>query len=231
MIIACHQPAFLPWSGFFYKTMRADCLVLLDEVQFARGFTWVNRNRLKNEQGELWLSVPVCKKGRGLQTIKEVEICYERNWLRKHLQSLRQHYRHAPYYEDHQIQLEDLFHQRWKRLVDLNVGLIRYLAKSLGIANTAFLLQSELKVRGHGSDLLINVCERIGAQEYLAPAASMKYLDADLFRKHGVSIMSYSFFPPIYPQLYGKFISDLSFLDLLLTCGGKSRDIILRYNR
>jgi len=33
MIVITHQPIFLPWPGFFFKAMKADCMVLLDDVQ------------------------------------------------------------------------------------------------------------------------------------------------------------------------------------------------------
>lgn len=60
---AIHQPIFLPWPGLFRKAADADVLVLLDLVQFPRGRTWLTRNRLKNEDGEVWLTVPVSRKG------------------------------------------------------------------------------------------------------------------------------------------------------------------------
>jgi len=58
MVIACHQPNFMPWSGLFFKALVADQLVLLDDVQFPLGGSWVNRNRLKNDQGELCSPCP-----------------------------------------------------------------------------------------------------------------------------------------------------------------------------
>jgi len=231
MIIACHQPVFLPWSGFFYKSLNVDRLVLLDEVQYGRGFTWMNRNRLKYDQGELWLSVPVRKKGKGLQKICEVEISYDRDWPRKHLESLRQHYGHAPYYDEHRHVFEELYRQRLEKLVDFNYVILAYLLRAVGISEERIILQSGLQVHGRASELLIRICQKTGASHYYAPSMSRKYIDADLFNKHGIEIVYYSFTPPIYPQLYGQFIDNLSFLDLLLNCGPKSGEIILRYNQ
>jgi hypothetical protein len=87
MIVTTHQPIFLPWPGFFYKALRADTMVLLDRVQFplGRSRSWMTRNRLKSDQGELWLRVPVWKAGKGKQIIRDVAICDDRNWRRKHL--------------------------------------------------------------------------------------------------------------------------------------------------
>ena len=77
MIISASQPYFFPYPGFFYKAYLSDMFIILDSVQFPRGTTWTTRNRFKNSQGTLWLTVPVKKKGLGLQSINEVRICHD----------------------------------------------------------------------------------------------------------------------------------------------------------
>jgi len=229
VIVACHQPNFLPWTGFFYKALLADLVVLLDDVQFARGFTWVNRNRLKFDQGELWLTVPVKRKGRGLQKIKDVEVLEEGNWPRKFFQAISQNYAHAPYFADHRTFLKDLMEMKGKKLVDLNVSAINYVTRCLGI-DTEVILQSSLGIQSQGSELLVTIARETGYQVYLAPHLSKKYLDQNLFARHGIAIHFFNFTPPVYPQLWGEFIYNLSALDLLLNCGGKSLEIIKKYN-
>lgn len=230
MIVACHQPIFLPWIGFFYKALLADLVVLLDDVQFARGFTWVNRNRLKGDQGELWLTVPVKKKGRGLQKINEVEVLDEGNWRRKCFQGIAQHYVHAPYFSAHRVFLHALLENPGKKLIDLNVSAINYLTGSLGIG-TRVILQSSLGIQSQGSELLVTIARKTGAHAYLAPFVSKKYLDQNVFEGYGIPVKFFKFTPPVYPQLWGDFIYNLSVLDLLLNCGGKSIDIIRKYNQ
>ncbi|NVM20347.1 MAG: WbqC family protein [Desulfobacterales bacterium] len=46
-------------------------MVLLDDVQFPLRTTWTSRNRLKNDQGALWTTIPVWEKGPGLQRINQ----------------------------------------------------------------------------------------------------------------------------------------------------------------
>jgi len=229
VIVACHQPNFLPWIGFFYKALLADLVVLLDDVQFARGFTWVNRNRLKYDQGELWLTVPVKKKGRGLQKISDVEVVDEGNWPRRFFQAISQNYAHALYFAEHRAFLKDLMQMRWRKLVDLNVAAIYYLAGSLGIGNKV-VFQSSLQIQSQGSELLVKITKETGADVYLTPLVSKKYVDEILFAQQGITIQFFKFIPSVYPQLWGEFIYNLSALDLLLNCGGKSLEVIKKYN-
>jgi hypothetical protein len=59
---------------------------------------------------------------------------------------------------------------------------------------------------------------------------SKKYVDENLFARQGIAIQFFKFIPPIYPQLWGEFIYNLSAFDLLLNCGGKSLEVIKKYN-
>jgi hypothetical protein len=218
MIVTTHQPFFLPWPGFFFKALQADAMVLLDEVQFPLGRGWMNRNRLKSEQGELWLTVPVWKKGRGMQIIREVEICDTTDWRRIHLRGLRQNYAHAPYRKEYLPAVETIYERGHRRLVELNLALIRFLWEVLGL-KSRLLLQSELKVHGQGSELLVSVCRALGADGYLTLPIVEKYLDQDRFQRSGVKLIFAPFSPPVYPQLWGEPRYNLSTLDMLLNCG------------
>ena len=227
MIITIHQPIFLPWPGFFAKAKQADCLVLLDDVQFPRGRSWLNRNRLKDEDGELWLTVPVWKKGRGLQNIRQVEIYHERGWQKKHLRGIRQNYVRAPYFDSYRDGIASIYNQNHTLLVEFNLQLIRFLWEQLTL-ETRLVLQSELGVGGKGTDLLINICRKVGADRLAIFPSTVKHLDVDDLSKHGIELVPVNYHPIVYPQLWGEFIYNLSTLDLLFNCGSKSRDIIAR---
>ena len=225
MIVTTHQPIFLPWPGLFFKAMKADCIVLLDDVQFPQGRGWVNRNRLKNEQGELWLTVPVWKKGRGLQIIREVEICNETEWRKKHLQGIRQSYANAPYLKEYFPILESIYRENNRLLIELNLNIIKFFWGALAL-KTELYLQSELGVAGKGTELIINICKHLQADTYMTFPIVEKYLDIFQMDQSGIQIKFSSFHPPVYPQLWGEFIYNLSTLDMLLNCSEKSRDII-----
>ncbi|MFQ5865992.1 MAG: WbqC family protein [bacterium] len=226
MTVTTHQPIYLPWPGFFFKAMKADCLILLDDVQFPRGWGWVNRNRLKNEQGELWLTVPVHKKGRGLQIIRRVEIFNEMDWRKKHIRSIQQNYANAPYLEEYFSAIEAIYKKNHNLLIELNIELIRFVWDALGL-KSELVLQSELGATGKGTELLISICQLLNAEIYLTFPVVEKYLELDKMHGNGIQATFANFHPPIYPQLWGDFIYNLSTLDMLLNCGPRSREIIL----
>jgi hypothetical protein len=225
MIVSANQPYFCPYPGFFYKAGLSDVLVILDEVQVPRATTWITRNRFKNDQGTLWLTIPVWKKGLGLQNINQVRICQEGRWPRKHLQSLKTAYAHAPYLGDHLAFLEEIFFRPWERLVDLNLAIIGYLMGNLQI-KTKMVLLSELGISARGTQLLIEISRALGAPTFLAQSQAYKYLDAAPFQGNEINLSFFTYKAPIYPQLWGDFLPNLSTFDLLLNCGPRALDII-----
>jgi hypothetical protein len=225
MILSTQQPYFFPFAGFFYKAHLSDVFVILDTVQFPRGTTWMSRNRFKSDQGTLWLTVPVWKKGLGLQRIHEVRICHEFRWVAKHLASLKSAYARAPYFADHIEFIENTYLARFEKLIELNAAIIDYLLRQLEIgAEIKFL--SELGIQSAGNQMLVEICQALGASTYMAQHAAAKYLDPAFFDRAGIKLQFFK--PPVlvYPQLWGPFISNLSVLDLLFNCGPRSHQIL-----
>jgi WbqC-like protein family len=227
MTLSLNQPYFFPYIGFFYKAYLSDHLVILDDVQFPRGTTWISRNRWKNAQGTLWMTVPVKKKGLGLQSINNVRIYHDGRWAKKHLQSLKNAYAKAPYFEDHLPFLEDLYSKKDEKLIDFNLEIIRYLMKQLKIDINIRLL-SELEVCGKGDNRIVAVFKKLGASRLLVQKTARKYYDAPYLASAGIQLVDFNPISPVYPQLWGDFIPNLSVMDLILNCGPKAHDIMTR---
>ncbi len=225
MIVSTYQPFFAPFSGFFLKAHLSDMMVILDDVQFPQGTTWITRNRFKNDQGTLWITIPVWKKGLGLQKINEVKICPEGSWRRKHLASLKTSYANAPYFKEHLDFILEIFSEKFEKLIDLNMSIIQYLKKHLMI-DTPLILLSGLGIKGKGNELLIEICRKIGSSDYLAQRCAEKYFDQESFSGAGIKLNFFTPPTPIYPQLWGEFIHNLSAFDLLFNCGPKSHEIL-----
>ena len=225
MIISTSQPYFSPFPDLFLKAFLSDIFIILDDVQFPRGTTWLTRNRFKNDQGILWMTIPVWKKGLGLQKINEVKICREGRWPQKHLTSFKSAYIKSPYLEDHMDFLETIFSSKFEKLIDLNLTILIYIMKHLKIFKKV-ILHSELGIKSTGNDLLIDICKKIGADSFLAQKPAKRYLDADLFGTAGIKLKFFNPSSLVYPQLWGDFIPNLSAFDLIFNCGPKAHDIL-----
>lgn len=225
MVVSTYQPFFAPFPAFFFKAQLSDVMVILDDVQFPQRSTWLTRNRFKNEQGVLWLSIPVWRKGLGLQTIKDVRLCLEGSWRRKHLASIKTSYAHAPYLAEHFDFMSEVFSDQYAYLFDLNMSIIQYLMKHL-VIDTSIILLSHLAIKAKGNELLIEICRKMGSSRYLAQVSAKKYLNPELFSAAGIELQFFMPPSPVYPQLWGDFIHNLSAFDLIFNCGPKSHEIL-----
>lgn len=157
-----------------------------------------------------------------------MRICQEGRWRTKHLESIRAAYAHAPYFQDHMPFVEECFSGKFEKIVDLDLATIRHLSVHLGVKTKVQAL-SNLGIRGpSGTRLLVEICRRLGADRFLAQAPAEKYLEIQLFQSAGIALELFQPPTPVYPQLWGDFLYNLSALDLLFNCGPKSREILFR---
>jgi hypothetical protein len=110
--------------------------------------------------------------------------------------------------------------------VDFNI--IRYLMHALGIATPVLRLSEVGPVGGTGTQRLIELCRVLKADGFLVQRSALAHLEPDRFAAAGIRLHTFVPRAPVYPQLWGDFIPDLSTFDLLFTCGLKARDILLR---
>ncbi|GAB6061503.1 WbqC family protein [Deferrisoma palaeochoriense] len=216
MIVAVHQPQYLPWPGLFDKMARADLFVFLDNVQFVPR-EWQNRNRIRTWQGWQWLTVPVHGGGRPL--IRDVRIDTSRGWAERHLRTLEANYKRCPGYPEVMGWLEPLLRRPWSHLWELNVAVTRAMARALDIA-TPTRVASDLGPLPTGADhRILAICEAVGAHTYLAGAGGRNYMDPGRYEAAGVRVEFQAFTPPVYPQVQGEPIPGLSAIDLLFQRG------------
>ena len=227
MIVAVHQPQYLPWLGYIHKMIQADVFCYLDNVQYKKN-EWQNRNRIKTAQNWQWITVPVSY--RFPQKINEVEINNKQKWNRKHLQALVTNYSKAPYFENYYSTLSECFDRDWKYLSDLNIFLIEQLKGLLALQQKPTILASRLTLSDEPTDRLVEICKSVGADTYLAGQDGANYMNLERFEENNIKVIFQEFNHPVYPQLYDEFQSHLSIVDLLFNCGPESVNIIRAAN-
>ena len=222
MIVAAHQPSFLPWLGYLDKVAKSDVFVVMDDLQYeAQNFQ--NRNRVKLNDGTHWITVPLL---RGAQTDR---ICDKRidntglggrhHWQHRAWRTIELHYGRAPHFATYAPDLEIVFARRWGHLLELDLHILELARGWLGITQP-IVRSSTLELRGAKTDRIVDMCTKLGAKVYLSGrGGSQGYLDVDALGRAGIRVMWQHFTHPVYPQRYAGFASHLAFIDLLLNCG------------
>ena len=227
LIVAVHQPQYLPWLGYFDKMRRADVFCYLNDVQYKKN-EWQNRNRIKTAQNRQWITVPV--RYHFPEKINEVHINNGVDWTRKHLQALVTNYSRSPYYSEYIPIFEEVYSREWQLISELNVHLIERLRGVLNLQEKPTVLSSDLELREEPTDRLIDICKALGADTYLAGQGGADYMDLERFEKNGLKLTVQEFKHPVYSQLFEDFHSHLSIVDLLFNCGPESMNIIREAN-
>jgi len=225
MVVAIHQPNFLPWMGYFYKMAKCDVFIFLDNVQFSKN-SFQNRVKIKTPQGAQWLTVPV--HFRFGQLTYEVQIDNQTNWREKHLKTFEMNYKRAPFFDEVYSLLKDIYLKaKWTSLVDFNIELIMKICGYLDIKPQT-MKASSLDVEGKATELLIGLVKKVGGKIYLSGTGGMKYQDEERFKEEGIELVYSDFVHPIYPQLWSDFIEGLSIIDLLFNMGSESKKFFLK---
>lgn len=223
MVVTIHQPEHLPWLGFFHKMALCDAYVILDSVQFSKN-NYQNRNRLIDQNGLVfWSTVPIRMVGHTEKRIADMEIVNSQPWQRKTWDRIASAYRHHTYFKTLAHEVESIFMGDHTRLVDLNIDLIEFFRRQLGIC-VPMVRSSTMKLNGSRSELLLSICKNLGADTYLSGPSGHSYLDKDLFLEAGVTLDYHTFKHPTY--LAPTFQPYLSTLDLIFNHGWRSREIL-----
>ena len=225
MIVAIHQPEYLPWLGFFKKMMNVELFVFLDDVQF-RKKGWQNRNRIRINDGTTLLSIPVHT--HSYPKINEVTIDNEKNWSIRHKKSILYNYARAPYFDEIKDFIESIFEKKFQYLVDLNTEIIKFIMNELEI-KSKIVFSSELEISKKGSDRVLDICKAVGADHYITGTFwAESNLRVEEFKKSNIDVEFQKFQHPIYKQIHGEFIPEMSIIDLLFNEGKKEAKKILQ---
>ena len=226
MLVAIHQPHYLPWLGYLHRMVQAELFIVLDHVQFERG-NYQNRTMVRVNGAPHWLTVPVAQRSQK-ERIVDKAVDNSREWAASHYETLRRAYASARYFGGYADRLKSIYESPWERLVDLNDALLELLRDAFAI-RTPLVVSSELDVVGAKSELVLNLCKAVGAHTLLVGlGGSRAYLDRAAFAEAGIALAFQEFNHPVYPQRgAAPFSPGLSAVDLLFNCGPDSRRVLL----
>jgi len=215
LIVSIIQPALFPWLGYFDIIKKSDIFVFFDNVKFEKR-NWQMRNKIKvlaqNDESWIWINIPT-KDVSQKTLIKDALIDNTKDWKTRHLHMFYSHY--GKDVDDIQFLL-DIYEKNWEKICEFNIEFISKCCNFLEI-DTEMVRASNLDVDGKRSQLLLEICKKLGATEYLSGPTAKAYLENDksIFEQEKIKIMYHDYKHPIYKQRGKTFIEKLSILDLL----------------
>lgn len=183
-LLAAHQPDFLPYSGFFWKVMKADLFDLAIWDQFS--MSGYHRRALMNDE---WVSLKLHRKSSAGLPLNDVVFDPKESQQRV-LNGLRDFYGQEPYVADVEWMIVEAFEELEldengeANLVELNVGLIKKVCAWLAIDTPLVIAKPLTKPKAEG---IVELCEFYGADSYLSGIGAAAYI-GDEFEQAGIRL-------------------------------------------
>ena len=120
------HPTYFPNILFFSKILNHNRIFFEINDNYIKQ-SLRNRTSIYHANGILNLSVPVKYSSKKKQKFKDIKICNDTNWQKKHFKSIKFAYQSSPYFEFYQNQFEKIFTKKEKFLIDINLKSIELL--------------------------------------------------------------------------------------------------------
>lgn len=229
-----HQSYFLPWLGYLSKLPFADKFIVLDNVNFTKGF-YHDRTKYVNVDGEIkWLSLPIGQNF--MLKCNEIKIA-DKSFLPKLTRTIESCYAKADYYRAEYKNLKSILENCitiGETLVEINICIIKSLLNYLDIKSPEFILSSTLGEFSDRTERIISLCKLTNCDSLIIGGGkSLKEHDWDSVKAEGIKIylQDYYKFHPIYKQVRRQrlgFEKGVSTIDALLNVGReKTREFII----
>ena len=218
--IAIIQSCYIPWKGYFDIINSVDEFVFYDEVQFTKN-DWRNRNIVKSANGPQWLTIPVL--GSMSKPIKDIQVA-NKHWCGKHWKTLQNLYSKSKYFNEYKYHFESLYDEceNVDNLSSINFKFIEKICNILKISTKLSYSHeySNKSLCNNKTSRLIELCNSTNATTYLSGPLAKNYIEESSFTDAGIGLeyIEYTGYP-VYKQLYGEFIHNVSIIDLLFNEG------------
>lgn len=235
VIVAIHQPNYVPWLGYFYKIYASDIFIILNDVQYSKnGYT--NRVQVLCNNQPTWLTVPV--KIQYGQRILDVQPARPA-WVDAHLSRIRDYYCKARCFKEVFPDIETAYRDLSStRLDEINSHFIRWVSRRLAL-DTTFKLASEIDVGDLSGDKRLAALVRATAGDrhvtYLSGSGGRAYQQPETYHDANIALAYTDFVPHPYCQARRArqddtvpFHAGLSVIDALCHVGWEGVSALVR---
>jgi hypothetical protein len=211
MKLAIMQPYLFPYLGYFQLIRAVDAFVVYDDVNYIqRG--WINRNNILTNGKSQLITLPLQGASQN-KLINQIEV----GGQHKILQSLRQSYGKAPYFDAVYPVLEDILTQAEKNLARFLDYQLRQICEYIGLTQK-WHMSSTLEIENtlHGQEKILSICKELDATLYINMPGGKDLYDQESFAARGIKL---SFIQPktvSYHQFEKGFVPHLSIIDVMM---------------
>lgn len=216
-MVSLLQSNYIPWRGYFDIIRESDLLIIYDDVQYTKG-DWRNRNRVKTEQGTIWMTVPVQYSFAQCAPIMETKISYESDWIAAHSKLLHRSLGAAPYFDEIFPRFCKILGEKHETISQLNVELLKWIMGLLEI-KTPVRHSHEYDPQGRAGERVMDVLKKSGATSYLSGPNAKAYLTSEPFLREGIELYFKSYQYREYEQTHLPYDPAVTILDLLCNVG------------
>ena len=217
MRVAMMQPYLFPYLGYFQLVNAVDVFVFADDVNFIKG-GFINRNRILLKNEEYYITVACANKSQN-KLIREIQISDRfKGYPEAILLTIRHAYSKAPFFDDVFPLIESIFNSGIDNISTLAASSVESVSRYLEL-NVDFKFSSVSFSHSRGqekSTRLMNITKELGSNTYINPIGGKNIYCKKCFENQGVEL---NFIEPEvirYSQFNGKFIPDLSIIDIMM---------------
>ena len=215
MVVAIMQPYFFPYIGYFQLMAAADTFVFYDDAQYMKG-GWINRNRILRDNAATWWTFPIIHDDYRLP-IRQRSYSHGADQIRSLLGKIEGAYSEAPYYRAVFPLIAELLNSENDNVADYNAGILKILARHLGI-KCNFLSTSSIKNSAglQGQARVVDICRQLDADKFINPIGGLVLYENAAFVGAGVGLGFLQARATNYPQFGSLHLPFLSIIDVMM---------------
>ena len=192
-----------------------DRFVFYDDVNFIKN-GWINRNRLFLAGDVRYITVPLSGASSFLK-INEVVVQPGDVWRKKIIESMRQSYSKAPYFNDVKSLVSEVLLLEENKIANLAKASIVAVCNYLGL-DTQFVMTSTIyeNTNLNSAARVIDICRQEKADDYYNLPGGKELYDESLFKSNGIDLYFVESHLKKYQQFTADFHPGLSIIDVLM---------------
>ncbi len=141
---------------------------------------------------------------------------------KKLINSIYFNYKKSKYFSKYFDSIEKILNKDYEKLIDINLDIIYLINKLIGLEKKKILFSSQIETKGKKFKLIEEIYLKRKATNLLSTSGVTDYFPKESPKNMNINYFEYNDNKFPYVQMFGKFIPQLSVIDLLFNCGPES---------